>query len=178
MKLLPITAIAFASLVTQAGAFTNITPQEAYDLLNMEESAVLLDVRTPEEYAWVGHPGKNKLGEGTEIAPQVINIAWEIEKPGAGYELIKNNLFIGSLAKLNFVADQPVITMCRSGSRSVDAATALEEIGYTNVYNLVGGFEGGTDAKGYRTKAAGWKNLGFPYTFGYTEGIDEHIPGN
>jgi len=138
----------------------------------------LLDVRTPEEYAWVGHPGANKLGGGSEIANSVINVAWEIEKPGKGYELTTNNLFMVDVAKLQLDANQPIITMCRSGARSVAAAQALEAAGYNNLYNMIGGFEGGADTKGYRTKAAGWKNLGFPYAFGYTAGIDEHIPGN
>jgi hypothetical protein len=50
--------------------------------------------------------------------------------------------------------------------------------GYINVYNTLKGFEGGTDEYGYRTKQEGWKNTGLPYTFGYKDEIDDHIPGN
>lgn len=176
-KTLAFAVLALVAATSQAEAFTNVTPQEAYNMLASGQ-AIMIDVRTPEEYAWVGHPGKNKLGEGIEIASAVINIAWEIEKPGKGYELIVNNLFTVDVAALNLASNQPIITICRSGVRSVAAAQALEAEGYTSLYNLVGGFEGGADSKGYRTKPAGWKNLGFPYAFGYTEGIDEHIPGN
>lgn len=34
----------------------------------------------------------------------------------------------------------PVVLYCRSGRMSVDAATVLAGMGYTRVYNLVGGF--------------------------------------
>jgi rhodanese-related sulfurtransferase len=176
-KTIVLAVLALVTAVSSASAYENITPGQAYDMLKTGQ-AVMLDVRTPEEWAWVGHPGANKLGEGKEIAPFVFNIAYEIEKPGRGYELTPNNLFLVDVAKLNLASDKAIITICRSGGRSVNAGLALEANGYTNVYNVVGGFEGGTDAKGYRTKAAGWKNLGFPYEFGYVGNIDENVPGN
>ena len=36
--------------------------------------------------------------------------------------------------------EAPVVLYCRSGRMSVDAATVLAGMGYTRVYNLVGGF--------------------------------------
>lgn len=172
-----LTAVSMVLLATSAHAYQNISAQNAYGML-ATGTAVMIDVRTTEEWAWIGHPGENKLGEGEEITPYVVNIAWEIEKPGQGYELIQNNLFLGDVAKLNLPANTPIITICRSGGRSVAAALALESAGYTNLYNTLKGFEGGTDGKGYRTKIEGWKNTGLPYTFGYTGKIDNHIPGN
>ncbi|NVN97809.1 MAG: rhodanese-like domain-containing protein [Geobacteraceae bacterium] len=176
-KAIIFTVLALVSAFSSANAFQNITPSVAYSMMASGQ-AIMLDVRTPEEWAWVGHPGANKLGAGSEIAAKVFNIAFEIEKPGKGYELIPNNLFMVDVAKLNLASNQAIMTLCRSGSRSVKAAQALEADGYTNVYNVVGGFEGGTDSKGYRTVASGWKNLGFPYTFGFTGNIDESVPGN
>src|SRR5579872_3696886 len=44
----------------------------------------------------------------------------------------------------------PVILQCASGTRSLLAARALKELGYTNVYNLVGGFNS-------------WKDRGLPW---------------
>lgn len=177
MKKLFSASITMALIASSAQAYDNITAQEAYVMLASGE-AIMLDVRTPEEWAWVGHPGKNKSGYGSEIEKYVINIAWEIEKPGHGYELIPNNLFLGDVKKLRLPSDKPIITICRSGGRSVSAALALEDAGYTNLYNTLKGFEGGTDSDGYRTKEEGWKNTGLPYTFGFTGEIDEHIPGN
>ena len=45
----------------------------------------------------------------------------------------------------------PVIVQCASGTRSLLAARALRELGYENVYNLVGGFNA-------------WKDRGLPFT--------------
>ncbi len=47
--------------------------------------------------------------------------------------------------------------------RSVKAAIALEEAGY-KASNILTGFEGGTDARGYRL-VNGWAINGLPYTF-------------
>ena len=44
----------------------------------------------------------------------------------------------------------PVILQCASGTRSLLAARALKELGYTHVYNLVGGFNS-------------WKDRGLPW---------------
>lgn len=159
-----------------AQAFDNISAQTAYEML-AAGTAVMIDVRTVDEWAWVGHPGKNKSGAGAEIADAVVNIAYEIEKPGKGYELIGNPLFVLDVEKTIPDKYQPIITICRSGGRSVSAALALEAAGYVNVYNTLKGFEGGTYANGYRTKAEGWKNTGLPYSFGYTEAYD-HLLGN
>jgi rhodanese-related sulfurtransferase len=38
--------------------------------------------------------------------------------------------------------DKPVIMQCRSGARSAAAVAQLEQLGYTNVYNLKGGILG------------------------------------
>ncbi|SDR90133.1 Rhodanese-related sulfurtransferase [Mucilaginibacter mallensis] len=35
--------------------------------------------------------------------------------------------------------DKPVIVQCRSGKRSAAAIMQLEQLGYTNLYNLTGG---------------------------------------
>jgi len=177
MKKMFFATTAVCLFVSPVQAFTDISAEEAYDMLR-EGTAIMIDVRTPEEWAWVGHPGKNKAGEGEEIEPYVVNIAWEIEKPGNAYKLIKNNLFLPHVAKLNLPYDTPIITICRSGGRSVAAATALEEAGYTNIYNTLKGFEGGSDPNGYRTNPEGWKNTGLPYAFSYTGNIDYLVPGN
>lgn len=183
MKKVLFATITMVLIASSAQAYQNIYVDDvngvdgAYRRL-ASGNAIMIDVRTAEEWAWVGHPGANKSGDGAEIAQYVVNIAWEIEKPGHGYELILNNLFLGDVAKLNLPSDMEIITICRSGGRSVAAALALESAGYTNVYNTLEGFEGGTDTNGYRTRQQGWKNKGFPYAFGYTGNIDDHIPGN
>ncbi len=46
----------------------------------------------------------------------------------------------GILIEADKVAkDKPVIVQCRSGKRSAAAIMQLEQLGYTNLYNLAGG---------------------------------------
>lgn len=46
--------------------------------------------------------------------------------------------------------DKPLVLYCAGGNRSALAARNLQEMGYTNVLSLIGGF-------------TGWKNAGFPF---------------
>jgi len=61
-----------------------------------------------------------------------------------------------------------IILMCRSGKRSVKATNLLADNGYTKVYTVVDGYEGGkvkeSKNKGKRMKN-GWKNSGLPWTY-------------
>lgn len=163
------------SLIIGASSFTfayepgvdDVTPTEAYELATTDPNVFILDVRTAAEWVWVGHPGPNKLAEGEELAGKVINISYKVEKKG---ELILNKKFVRDVKR--FLEDNPdaiLISMCRSGGRSVAAAELLEEEGYYNILNMLTGFQGGKseDGRGYRTKN-GWVVDGKPYTFGYS----------
>ncbi len=132
-----------------ASAFDNITPVEAYDEA-VYEGAIILDVRTASEFIWVGHPN---IGN-------VVNISYKVDRKD---EFVVNPAFICDVDKLYGAApDTRIITMCRSGKRSVDAAAALEDAGYTNVASMIDGFQGGgKDEFGYRT-VNGWMNSGLP----------------
>jgi rhodanese-related sulfurtransferase len=78
--------------------------------------------------------------------------------------MIVNPSFLNEINELfGNTPDILLIIMCRSGQRSAPASAALEEAGYT-VLNLNAGFQGGTDAKGYRN-VNGWVNAGLPYTY-------------
>ena len=151
----------------------------------------LLDVRTPEEWCWVGHPGKNKLGEGEYLEDKVINVAYKIFVYREGkYTTVENKFFtIDALKVIRDLGNPLIITMCRSGHRSVSAGEGLEEPFPWNllprviripwsvkaakileengieVKNMLTGFKGGKDERGYRTLNEGWKNLGLPYNY-------------
>jgi len=168
-----IIAIVMLALMAFAGnAFAyqgDVTPSEAAEMV--ADGAFILDVRTPQEWNWVGHPGQNKVilsdgtYEGAYLEGYVLNVAYEVYHEGysKGDVLIVNTQFVKDVERL-LNKDAAIITMCRSGVRSVRAARALGAAGFTNVYNMLTGFEGGTDNSGYRTKN-GWKVDGLPYNY-------------
>ena len=158
-------------LAFTAQAYDPLTPEESYEWATEFDHVFILDVRTPEEWVWVGHPGQNALGQGVELADKVVNISLKFGVPGA---MIMNPRFLVDVgAFLEYVEDKfdpdddetVLIVMCRSGKRSELAAALLEAWDDDlTVYNMVTGFEGGKDAAGYRT-VNGWANDGFPYSY-------------
>ena len=91
--------------------YTNIKPEDAKKRLESTKGTILLDVRTPEEYAEEHIPGS------------ILIPLDELSEKAAGMMTDK---------------DAEIIIYCRSGNRSVTAANALIEMGYTHVYNLGG----------------------------------------
>ena len=53
--------------------------------------------------------------------------------------------------------------MCRSGARSHAAAAAAKQLGYTEAYNVLEGFEGDKDPLGHRNTVGGWRKAGLPW---------------
>lgn len=129
-----------------AGAFT---PAEAFELLQLNPDARLVDVRTRAELDWVGRP---VVGDG-----QYIHIEWT-RYPGG----LPNSEFIDQLrAAASPVV--PVIFLCRSAARSKLAAVAAEKAGFTKAYDLLEGFEGVKDGHGHRKTGDGWCFRGLPW---------------
>ena len=65
-QIITIAMLALMAFAGNAFAYDNVTPSEAADMV-ADDGAFILDVRTPEEWNWVGHPGENKLCEGAEL---------------------------------------------------------------------------------------------------------------
>jgi len=152
-------------LTGNAFAFESVTPSEAYDMVVSGE-ACILDVRTPQEWLWVGHPGENEQGDGADLEGAVKNVpvyVYHKKKYSKAGALVENRRFVKEVKKI-LETDRTIITMCRSGSRSFLAALALEENGFTNIYNMQTGFEGSSDSNGYRS-VNGWKINGLPYNY-------------
>jgi len=139
----------------------DISTQQAYECATQDPNCYILDVRTAEEWIWVGHPGKNKLEEGAGLDGKVVNIPWYIVYQN-GWPVL-NPSFLTDVNQI-FGGNPSVklVTICRSGVRSVSAAVALIDAGY-QAYNTLNGFEGQSDSRGYRT-LNGWKIDGLPYT--------------
>ncbi|MGP4033563.1 rhodanese-like domain-containing protein [Pseudarthrobacter sp. 1C304] len=133
----------------------DLTPQEAW--AKLEDGAILVDVRTEGEWAHIGMPDT----KATRNDPLFIqwNLAGGI--PNTQFaEQLKRQL------KQQAPEDQgtELVFLCRSGARSVAAAIAATEAGFTS-YNVLEGFEGEPDRHGDRT-VNGWKNRGLPTNLG------------
>jgi rhodanese-related sulfurtransferase len=129
----------------------DVTPQDAW--AKLEEGAILVDVRTEGEWAHIGIPDT----KATENDP--LFIQWTF--PGG----IPNPDFVEQL-KQQAPEDTRVelLFLCRSGQRSIAAAIAATQAGFT-AYNVLEGFEGEPDRYGERT-VNGWKNRGLPTNLG------------
>jgi rhodanese-related sulfurtransferase len=139
-----------------------VTAKEAYEKWQAAPDKVkILDVRTPEEFLFVGHPA---MAWRIPIAAQ--SYEWDGAKGQFPMKLLPD--FVSRVQTVARADDVLLIT-CRSGGRSAIAANMLAKAGFKNVYNIVDGFEG--DANGDSESVAkaqspkdGWKNSGLPWT--------------
>ena len=97
--------------------------------------AIIIDVRTIEEYVG-GHPPNAY----SIPFPHIYNRQHNPDK--GDYIPQSPEDFVASVNALNLPKDALIITMCRTGYRSVGAGNHLAEAGYTNVRNMWEGFKG------------------------------------
>ena len=90
---------------------TAVSADEVKRTIDAKETTLIIDVRTPQEYAQ-GHIQGSQLVPLQEIAQKV-----------------------GSLGK----KDQKMYVYCRSGARSAQAIAFLRQQGFTDVHNMSGG---------------------------------------
>jgi rhodanese-related sulfurtransferase len=133
-----------------------MTAAQAYEKWKAAPDKVkIIDVRTPEEYAFIGHP----------------EMAWDIPFAFVTYQRKEGKTEYGPKMNPDFVAEvkkiagltDTLLVICRSGDRSARAVDMLAAAGFNNAYTIVDGFEGDkvTDPEsvffGKRMKN-GWKN--------------------
>jgi rhodanese-related sulfurtransferase len=134
----------------------DISPQEAWKILEAEPDAVLIDVRTQAEWQFVGVPALRPLGK------ELVLAEW-IQYPGGAL----NPSFVDQVKQaLPSGGDPALLFLCRSGQRSQGAAAALTREGYSRCYNILEGFEGNHDSEGHRGTTGGWKVVGLPWAQG------------
>ena len=122
-----------------------LKPREAHDFLQQHPQAVMIDGRSEMEYLFVGHPAG------------AHHVAWN-EAPD--WEV--NPHFVGQVKKVASM-NRPVVLICRSGQRSAAAGIELERAGFTEVYNVLEGFEGPLDDDHHRGTVGGWRKEGLPW---------------
>jgi rhodanese-related sulfurtransferase len=131
-----------------------ISPKQAYEILGQQEAAVLIDVRSSMEYEYVGHP-LNAVHVAIKEPP-----VWDTEQ-----DFVKNVRLAleAQLSENKEILNIPLLMLCRSGKRSEMAAEMLINEGFTNVYNVLDGFEGDKDENGHRNTINGWRFQGLPW---------------
>ena len=139
-----------------------VTAKEAYEKwLAAPQQVKILDVRTPEEFLFVGHP----------------DMAWKIPVALQSYEWDANQKqfpmkplpdFASRVSEIAKPGDM-LLVVCRSGGRSAIAVNFLAKAGFKHVYNVTDGMEGdevydpGSVFHGMRLRN-GWKIAGCPWT--------------
>jgi rhodanese-related sulfurtransferase len=102
-------------LPTQSPVLTNVSPVQADELIRANKGNarfIILDVRTPSEYAY-GH------------IPKAINLDFNLSNfKEEASRLDKNSTYL---------------VYCQSGSRSTAASKILSELGLRNIFNMTGG---------------------------------------
>ena len=137
---------------TAPGYAGDISPEEAWQLLDRERDAVLIDVRTTAEWSYVGLPDISSLEK------ELVKLDWK-QFPSMNI----NPHFVGELQARDFGADQALLFLCRSGVRSKDAAIAMTSAGFRRCYNIAEGFEGDRNDTKHRGTVGGWKLRGLPW---------------
>lgn len=92
----------------------DITQDQWEDLIAKDDNAVILDVRTEEE-----------VEDG--FIPNMLNI-----------DIRKGQGFLDEIEKLD--KSKNYYIYCRSGGRSAQACTLMNQMGFETTYNLLGGF--------------------------------------
>lgn len=140
-----------------------LSPQKAWQLLQTDQQAILVDIRSTMEFLFVGHP----LG--------AVHIPW-IDEP----EWTITPCFVADVRKLvlggaacdsaggpcayeKSTGCSSLILICRSGKRSKDAGRALLDAGFSKIYHVDEGFEGDLDAQHHRGTVGGWRLRGLPW---------------
>jgi rhodanese-related sulfurtransferase len=120
------------------------------------EKVKIIDVRTPEEYLFVGHP---TMAWKIPVATQ--SYVWDAEKKKFPMAPLPD-----FVSRVQTVAkpDNTLMVMCRSGGRSAIAANMLAKAGFKHVFNIIDGMEGDGNGDSDSVPQGGWKDSGCPWT--------------
>lgn len=134
-----------------------IAPRDAWERLQADSGAVLVDVRSDMEFLMIGH------ARGAVHVPWIDAPDWTVNP---GFVAAVRRLLLGrrtAAAARRGDGLPPLLLICRSGNRSADAAVALLAAGVENVHVVEGGFEGPLDDAHHRNTLAGWRHAGLPW---------------
>ena len=117
----------------------NVKANECFDILKVEESSRLIDVRSSLEWQNDGYADLKSIGKKTHL----ISLTNEDHSPSIN--------FIDQINDLGIKPENKIFLVCRSGIRSLHAANLLSKNFITKeIFNVEGGME------------FGWKHLDLP----------------
>ena len=129
----------------------HLLPRQAWEWLQARRAAdaepLFVDVRMEVESLYVGRP------------PGVVQVPW-YEYPELKPDAQR---FVQQVEREAGSKERPLLLICRSGKRSVDAGLELERHGFTDVTNVLEGFEGELDTEHHRGNLGGWRKHGLPW---------------
>ena len=131
-----------------------LSAQQAWQLLQEDPRAVLVDIRSTMEYLFVGHP------KGSVHVPWIDEPEWTVN-PDFVTDIRK--LLLGGAICTVDDGCAPVILICRSGKRTLEAGKTLSEAGFNKVMHVNEGFEGDLDEDHHRSTANGWRFQDLPW---------------
>jgi sulfur dioxygenase len=126
----------------ELGYAGDITPETANEWMQ-SGAAVMVDVRTEAELAWVG------------FVPGAVSVPWKQWPNMAMNPSFDSDVRAAANGK-------KIVLLCRSGVRSIAAAQHATELGL-EAYNILEGFEGDANANGHRGTQGGWRMRGLPW---------------
>ena len=126
------------------------TPTACFEILKTQQQALLIDCRSAIEWELLGTADLSSLGKKTLL------VEWTTQSNQ------RNPDFLDQISQ--FATKQtPIIIMCRIGGRSASAGHYLLQHGFTNVTNMLGGYEGKVDQNGHRNSIEGWRADQLPW---------------
>ncbi len=131
----------------------HLSPDEAWDIVQQDSRALLIDIRSNMEFLFVGHP------RGAVHVPWIDEPDWDVN-PHFVRDI--RQLMLGGVCEQE-TGTPPVILICRSGKRSAEAGKALLEAGLHNICHVDEGFEGELDDSHHRSSLGGWRYRGLPW---------------
>ncbi|WP_428605594.1 rhodanese-like domain-containing protein [Sedimenticola sp.] len=131
-----------------------LNPQQAYQMLEDDPRAILVDIRSSMEFLFVGH------AKGAVHVPWIDEPDWTVN-PHFVTDIRK--LVLGGAVCSEDEGCSPVILICRSGKRSHEAGKELLKADFHRVFHVDEGFEGELNDHHQRSSINGWRFHGLPW---------------
>ena len=131
----------------------SITASAAWRWLQSDSTIRLIDIRSTQEFLFVGHP------VGATHVPYIDEPDWQ---PNPCFTAQVRDL-LPVVADLKVKREALIFLICRSGERSKAAGQVLIEAGVDNVFSIIDGFEGPLNEHAHRSGISGWRYDGLPW---------------